>query len=91
MEKERMGYTVHKKGKLINEVYLDGMNNLKKGDYIYWKDGEFEGEREEIRAVLETLVFTRKKMNNGYGQTEGPFEIEDLITWGYLKDNKHKY
>lgn len=68
------------------------METLKTGDIIQWfaEDGE-EGGREEVRGRVDGLIFTRRILFNKakgaveFGPTEGPHEIEDLITWGYKK------
>lgn len=60
------------------------MENLKKGDIITFADI-----RAEVMALIEGIVFTRRVYHNGkVGPLQQPDLIEDLIAYGYKKEEK---
>lgn len=64
------------------------MQDLKKGDVIVFSEGSEEPVREEVLGRLEDIVFTRKLFPSGaVGSPLGPQLIEDLITYGFNKEN----
>ena len=56
------------------------MDNLKVGDVIVFREV-----KEEVRAVIDKIVFTRTVLDDGSVTPSSFHEIEDLITWGYKK------
>ena len=65
------------------------MQDLKAGDVIVFQEGQEEAVREEVLGRLENLVFTRRLFSTGaVGSPNGPQLIEDLITFGFNKEER---